>query len=108
MRTYTHKGTIPQTVHLEPTDPVAHLDPLECEEPHLLPRKHTGGCCGRRSWLRSPAGAPNPVSQPLPSSMVEGGRTAEQISLCFPTQAKAAAASTHQRRGGRGGSGGGT
>lgn len=51
------------------------------------------------SWLRIPDAAPNPVSQPLLSSMVESGRTAEQISLCFPTLAKAAPANTHQHSG---------
>lgn len=50
------------------------------------------------SWLWIPDAAPNPVSQPLLSSMVERGRTAEQISLCFSTLAKAAPANTHQYR----------
>lgn len=51
------------------------------------------------SWLQIPDVAPDPVSQPLLSSMVESGRTAEQISLCFPTLAKAAPANTHQHGG---------
>lgn len=51
------------------------------------------------SWLRIPDVTPNPVSQPLLSSAVESGRTAEQISLCFPALAKAAPANTHQHGG---------
>lgn len=49
------------------------------------------------SWLWFPDTAPNTVSQPLLSSMVERGRTAEQISLCFYALVKAATANTHQR-----------
>lgn len=48
------------------------------------------------SWLWFPDTAPNPVSQPLLSSMVERGWTAEQTSLCFYTLVKAATANTHQ------------
>lgn len=82
-------------MHLVLTDPVAHLGLLECEEPPLLLRE-THRLLWPGSWLWIPDTAPNPVSQPLPSSMVERGRTAEQISLCFSTLAKAAPANTHQ------------
>lgn len=51
------------------------------------------------SWLWIPEAAPNAVSQPLLSSMLERGRTAEQISLCFSTLVKAAPANTHQHSG---------
>lgn len=77
---YIHIYTWTQTVHLEVTDPVAHLGLLECEEP---PRAQTNTLPWPGCWLWIPAAAPNPVSQPLLSSMVDRGRTAEQISLFF-------------------------
>lgn len=84
-------------VHLVLTYPVTHLGLLVCEEPPLA--RGTRMLPWSGSWLWIPDAAPNPVSQPLLSSMVESGRTAEQISLCFPTPAKAAPANTHQHSG---------
>lgn len=64
---------------------------------HLL-FKETGRLLWSGSWLWIPDVAPNPVSQPLLSSMVERGRTAEQISLCFSTMAEAAPANTSAKQ----------
>ena len=87
--------TFTQTVHLVPTDSVAHLGLVECEKPPFV-LSFWRRLVWSGSWLRIPDAAPNPVSQPLLSSMVERGRTAEQISLCFSTLVKAASANTHQ------------
>lgn len=98
LHTHTYTRTFTQTMHLVLTDPVAHLGLVECEEPPLsLSERRRLLWSG--SWLWIPDAAPNPVSQPLLSSMVERGRTAEQISLCFSTLVKAAPANTHQHSG---------
>ena len=98
LHTHTHTCTFTRTVHLVLTDPVAHLGLVECEEPPLLLSERCR-LLWSGSWLWIPDAAPNPVSQPLLSSMVERGRTAEQISLCFSTLVKAAPANTPQHSG---------